>query len=280
MLLRLDDKIEKQILQSIKLLENVLKNDLLGVYLYGSAVVGGLQKYSDLDFFVVSNRATTTHEKSELIKDLLIISGIYMKERKPPIEMTIVVESAVNPWRYPPKFDFQYGEWLRENFARDEIEPWATKEMPELAVLITQVLLANKVLLGPNPEKLLCKVPYQDFLCAITATLEDLMINLDQDIRNVLLALARTWSTVKTDTIRTKPAAAVWAIEQLPAEYKPVIRRANAICTGVQNEYWDDIESLIHPCANFMAEQIKYILSLKTVDNIDRTISLFDSKKV
>ena len=75
----------------------ILGPDLLGVYLYGSSLVGGLQKYSDIDLFVVANRATIPEEKTILISNLLQISGIYMKSSKLPIEMTIVKKTEINP---------------------------------------------------------------------------------------------------------------------------------------------------------------------------------------
>jgi streptomycin 3"-adenylyltransferase len=65
-----------------------------GVYLYGSFLVGGLQKYSDIDLLVVTNRATTSEEKIILSTHLLQISGIYMKTTKPPIEMTLVEKGS------------------------------------------------------------------------------------------------------------------------------------------------------------------------------------------
>jgi len=68
--------------------------------------------------------------------------------------------------------------------------------MPDLALLITQVLLASLTLVGDGPEKLLCKVPYHDFISAITDELPNLVPDLDSDTRNVLLTLARIWSTV------------------------------------------------------------------------------------
>jgi predicted nucleotidyltransferase len=141
-------EMRQQLEESLELLRMVLGADLLGVYLYGSSLVGGLQKYSDIDLFVVSNRATTRQEKAKLVIDLLKISGIYMKSKKLPIEMTIVEKSEVNPWHYPPRFDFQYGDWLRQQFEQGNIEPWPTKEMPDLALLITQVLLASTTLAG------------------------------------------------------------------------------------------------------------------------------------
>jgi len=266
---------DKQINQCLELLKDVLGKNLLGVYLYGSAIVGGLQKYSDIDLFVVADRATTYEEKVRLEADLLQISGIYMKSSKLPIEMTIVNKSEINPWRYPPHFDFQYGDWLREAFESGNIEPWQTKEMPDLALLITQVLLASKAVWGPSPDQLLSKIPYRDFMMATTRVLDDLLADLNSDTRNVLLTYARIWSTVETDTIRSKPAAADWVIERLPEYFRPVMSRAKAICIGKDHEYWDDITPLIRPCVDFILSHINQkIASIALSDQADKSIKL------
>lgn len=234
--LKLDDETERQIDQCLNLVKEILGQDLLGVYLFGSSILGGLQKYSDIDLLVVSDRSTTHEEKTKLAIKLLQISGVYMKSTKLPIEMTIVEKAEINPWHYPPNFDFQYGDWLRKQFESGIIEPWPTKEMPDLAILITQVLLASKTLLGADPDQLLCKVPYKDFIIATTDALQNLMSELNNDTRNVLLTFARIWSTVGTDTIRSKPAAANWAIDHLPEKYRRVMKRAKAICKGEEKE--------------------------------------------
>jgi predicted nucleotidyltransferase len=269
------NKTEKQINQCLKLLRDIFKNDLLGVYLYGSSILGGLQKYSDIDLFVVSARATTYEEKTELARCLLKISGIYMKSKKLPIEMTIVEKAEINPWHYPPKFDFQYGDWLRQHFESGNSEPWPTKEMPDLALLITQVLLASKTLIGENPDQLLCKVPYQDFITATTDSLQHLISDLDSDTRNVLLTFSRIWNTLETDAIRSKEAAADWAIYRIPQKYRLVLERAKAIYKGEEKEYWDDMRELIKPCADFMVSQINNkITEIKLSDNTDKSIKI------
>jgi len=99
-------EMQQQLKGRIELLRTILESDLLGVYLYGSSLVGGLQKYSDIDLFAVTNRATTSEEKAKLIAKLLQISGIYMKSSKLPIEITLVEKRMVNPWQYPPPFRF------------------------------------------------------------------------------------------------------------------------------------------------------------------------------
>jgi streptomycin 3"-adenylyltransferase len=259
---------EKQISQCLTLIKNILGKDLLGIYLYGSAVFGGLQKYSDIDLFVVINRATTPDEKVKIIAEVLKISGIYMEGSKFPMEITIVNQSDVNPWHYPPHFDFQYGEWLRNKFENGNIEPWQTKEMPDLALLITQVLLTNKILFGPHPNKLLCEIPYRDFILATIHILDSLRADLATDTRNVLLTYARIWHTIETDTICSKPAAADWALDRLPLEYQPVMKRAKVICIGEMHEYWNDLQSLIQPCSGFILKHINTKISIQNGKSI------------
>lgn len=47
---------DQQISQCLNLLKDILRDDLLAMYLYGSSIYGGLQKYSDIDLFVISSR--------------------------------------------------------------------------------------------------------------------------------------------------------------------------------------------------------------------------------
>ena len=189
--------------------------------------------------------------------------------------MTIVKKGEINPWHYPPNFDFQYGDWLREQFESGIVEPWSTKEMPDLALLITQVLLASKTLFGADVDQLLCRVPYKDFMIATTDALQNLMSELNSYTRNVLLTLARIWSTVATDVIRSKPAAADWVIDRLPEQYHPVIKRAKAICNGEEKEHWDNLGELIKPCADFIIGQINNkVIEIELSNNTTKSIKL------
>lgn len=249
-------EMQQQLKDSLELLKVILGPDLLGVYLYGSSLVGGPQKYSDIDLLVVTNRVTTSEEKTRLIDNLLQISGIYMKGSKLPIDAILVEKAEINPWQYPPHFDFHYGEWLRKSFEEGIIEPWLTNEMPDLALIVTQVLLKSQTLWGLGPEQLLAHVPHHDFMKAMLHDLNRLATDLEHDTRNVLLTYARIWSTLETNAIRSKSAAADWVMNHLPKTYQPVMKRAKSIYIGVKNEYWDDIELLVKSCADFMVDKI------------------------
>lgn len=268
------DEMQQQLKDSLQLLRNIFDSHLLGVYLYGSSLVGGLQKYSDIDLFVVTHRGTTLEEKIQLITNLLQISGIYMKTTKLPIEMTIVEKSAINPWQYPPHFDFQYGDWLRASFENGIIEPWSNYEMPDLALIITQILLKSRTLYGLEPDKLLAPVPYHDFMKAMLQDLNRLAMDLEQDTRNVLLTYARIWSTLETNTIMSKPAAADWVIHRLPKIYQSVMIRAKSICMGIENEHWEDMESILKSCADFMVDKINSQIALTNFEHPSQSIKL------
>jgi streptomycin 3"-adenylyltransferase len=234
-----------------------------------------LQKYSDIDLFAVVDRPSTREEKARIAQAMLSISGVYMKSEKRSIELTVVVRSEVNPWRYPPRFDFQYGDWLRRKFESGVYEPWNSHEMPDLAVVVTQVMLASQTVYGPAPDLLLDAVPYRDFITATVKEIDSLMADFEGDTRNVLLTLARMWCTLETDAIWSKPGAAEWAAYRLPQRLQPVIWRARAICIGEETERWDDLQVEASRCAGWMVGKIKAIASsLEAVEVGQRRIHI------
>ncbi|WP_306336634.1 nucleotidyltransferase domain-containing protein, partial [Streptomyces sp. KL118A] len=93
--------------------------DIVGVYLHGSAVLGGLRPHSDIDVLVVARRHTTAGQRQALTDGLLGLSGGgALGEALRPAELTVVVQDDIRPWTYPPRAEFQYGEWLREAYLR------------------------------------------------------------------------------------------------------------------------------------------------------------------
>jgi predicted nucleotidyltransferase len=225
------------------------------VYLYGSAVDGGLRPDSDLDLLIVTRRRATTGEKGRLVEELLPISG---RESRPPswrpLELTIVVQAEVRPWRYPPRCDFQYGEWLRGAFLGGEREPWPEAN-PDLAVVLTMVQTKAHVLLGPPPSEIVDPVPREDLLRAMIDGLGPLLADLEPDTRNVLLTLARMWTTAASGEIRSKDAAADWAVERLPAELRPVLASARDLYRAGGYGKWQEMDSA-RAAADFMVERL------------------------
>lgn len=206
----------------VALVGDTLGPEAVGVYLHGSSVLGGLRPASDLDLLVVSRRGMDDRERRRLLDGLLAASGFEGGLR--PVELTVVVHSEVRPWRFPPTGDFQYGEWLRGAFKAGALP--RPRPMPDLALLLTMVLAGDRPLAGPPPARLLDPVPHADLVRASVAGLPELLADLDGDTRNTVLTLARVWTTLATGEIRSKDAAADWALARLPPEHRPVLEHA------------------------------------------------------
>lgn len=212
---------------------------VVGAYGHGSAVLAHLRPRSDLDILVVTSRPTTLEERGAITEGLLAISG---RDRRRagdrPVELTIVVRSEVQPWRYPPRSEYLYGEWLRA-----ELEGGAIPEpevSPDLAPLITMARQGDLAYLGPSPREVLDPVPAGDLRKAVMAGIPGLLRDLEGDEANVLLTFARIWVTLATGEIRAKDVAADWAIERLAPGQATPLARARDVYLGTAADDWVD----------------------------------------
>jgi len=234
-----------------------LGDDLLGLALYGSAVTSGLRPSSDLDLFAVTARPTGDAAKRRLIDGLLPISG--SRATAGParsIELTMVVQSAVRPWRYPPAMDFQYGDWLRGDFERGDLRPGHDPN-PDLAILLTAVLQASRPLDGQPIDELLDPVPREDLVRAMLDELPGLLEDLEGDTRNVVLTLARIWTTLETGELRSKDRAADWALVRLPPHHQHVLAMAKSAYLDEAAEAWNEILPDTRAFAAFVEREIR-----------------------
>ncbi|MEU1862629.1 aminoglycoside adenylyltransferase family protein [Streptomyces gardneri] len=226
----------------VRIVRETLGEDaVLAACLHGSAVLGGLRPTSDVDVLVALTRRTTERERRALTDALLAVSGRRAYEGPArPVELSLVVHADVRPWRYPPVCEYLYGEWLRDDFERG-LTP-APAPCPDLAPLLTMARAGDLSLHGPRPSVLFEPVPEDDLRAAIVAGVPELLADLDDDTRNVLLTLARILTTLRTGRIRSKDAAAQQVLGELPEEHRPVLAAARD--QYLAGEYGDWVELL------------------------------------
>ncbi|HET9456099.1 MAG TPA: aminoglycoside adenylyltransferase family protein [Candidatus Limnocylindrales bacterium] len=234
-----------QLVDVAALLDEILADDALGIYLFGSAVSGGLRPASDLDVLVLTKRPTTAAERRILAERLIGLSG----RRHPSpaarsLDVAIVVRSAIQPWHHPPPLDFQYGDWLRADFLAGDPRPWHSPN-PDLTTLLAMARSSAVPLAGPPITALVDAIPDHDLVAAVVEGIDALVAEADTDERNVVLTLARVWVTVVTGELVPKDVAADWAMPRLPAVHRPVLARARAIYAGEERERWDDLRAAL-----------------------------------
>lgn len=246
----------EQIERIVRLVGDAIGPKVRGIYLHGSAVLGGLKPASDLDILVVTRQSMNERERRALVAALVPISGPRAGARS--VELTVVVAARVRPWRYPPVADFQYGDWLREQIEANG--PPRPAPMPNLAIMIPQVLAGDRPLAGAPPAEVLDPVPAADVVRGSLAGIPDLLHDLPGDTRNVVLTLARIWTTIATGEIRSKDAAADWALARLPPEHRTVLAHARwlYLTRRYSEETWTDgLKARIGPHVDAVLAEIR-----------------------
>lgn len=220
----------------VAVVEGVVGEDLLGLYLHGSAVHDELRPASDLDLLGVTCRTLAPECRAELCWRISDLSGPGHGLRS--VDLATVVRDDVVPWAYPAVCDFRYGDWLREEIAAGLLP--AAAPSPGLAVELAQVLAGDRPLLGPPPAELLDPVSADDLSRGGRDDIPELLADLPTDARNVVLTLARVWCTAATGEVRPKDEAATWVLERLPAVHRPVLEHARELyrTTTYADETW------------------------------------------
>ena len=220
----INGKIPNQAIQTLKIVKDLFGSSIVGVYLFGSAVNGGLRINSDVDVLVVVNHSLPQLTRKKLTERLMTISGkIGNTDSVRPLEVTVINRSEVVPWQYPPKREFIYGEWLRGEFENGQIQEPSYD--PDLAIVLAQ---ARKI---------------------------------KGDERNVILTLARMWQTVTTGEITSKDVAAEWAIPLLPKEHVTLLDIARKGYRGECDDKWEGLYSKVKALVKYMKNSIETSLN-------------------
>ncbi|ENM5915491.1 DUF4111 domain-containing protein [Vibrio mimicus] len=223
--------------------EEILGESIIGIYLFGSAVVSGLRDDSDVDILVAVNEPLTLKQRKDLITQLMAVSGVVGNTQFiRPVELTIIAVCDVVPWHFPPQAEFLYGEWLRKELeAGNVLSPVVD---PDLAIVLKQVVDNSFPLYGKKATELFEPVPIADIHRAIRESLPTLLSEKEGDERNVVLTLSRMWLTAATGNIASKDVAAEWAERQLPPNHSALLKYARNgylgkvkdLCVGKQEE--------------------------------------------
>lgn len=253
-----DTTIPNEAFSALQIIEELFGSAVIAVYLYGSAVSGGLRKDSDVDVLVVIDRAFSEKDRRDLGERLLKVSGRVNGHGRKPLEVTVVRHTAVVPWRYPPLKEFIYGEWLRAAFEHGQIPK--PEEDPDLAIILSQVRQCSIPLAGEVAGRILAPVPEADVRRAMKDSLPELIAHLKGDERNVILTLARMWVTAATGEFVAKDEAAKRVIPLLPADQAALLDLAAKAYCGKCVDHWETLDSTLTLLVEYMRKEIERAL--------------------
>lgn len=230
-----------QVAQARQIIEKHLGQSVVGIHLFGSAVDGGLQPYSDIDLLVTVSQPPDEATRRALMTELLTASAPYeWGASLRALEVTVLALEHIVPWRYPARREMQFGEWLRGDVQAGMIEgPMVDND---LAILLTKARARSVVVAGQSAEALFESVPQKDLISALLDTVAQWNQTEDWagEERNIILALARIWFTATHGEITSKASAAAWLLERIEPPYRLVLSKARA---GYLGQEQDDLAS-------------------------------------
>lgn len=254
--------IRAQVQHAGDILQQHLGETLVGIHLFGSAVDGGLKPFSDVDLLVTVASPPPESTRRALMAALLRASAPPGSARLRALEVTVLALPEVLPWRYAPRRELQFGEWLRDDLEAGVFEGPVVD--PDLAILLTKARQRSVALLGEEASEVFEAVPRADLVRALLDTVAQWNAPADWagDERNIVLALARIWYTAETGEIASKDAAATWLLDRLKeGAHRTLLAQARAAYLGLEK---DDLAERLGEVAGFIREARNAIEALCT----------------
>lgn len=234
-----EQSIGNQIEHFVENARNILRDDLIGVYLHGSAAMGCFrQNKSDLDYIVVVRQEPTAPVKRAFM-DLLIELDKHGPAKG--IEMSIVTADACNPFQYPTPFVLHYSRMHTTRYLEDP-DDYIRKMKgtdKDLAAHFTVIRNRGVTLYGcPIPE-VFGEIPENDYLDSVWNDVSGAEEEIGEDPMYLILNLARITAYLQEKKIMSKLEGGRWGTEHLPSGFRELIRSAINEYTGEENVHYD-----------------------------------------
>ena len=221
------EKLESLLENFVRQSKNILGDNLTGIYLHGSAVMGCFNsKKSDIDLLIVVNDDISNEIKRQYM-DMVVEFNREAPEKG--IELSIVKEAVCKPFVYPTPFELHFSiahlNWYQSNPA-DYVERMKGTDK-DLAAHFTVIYHRGKTLYGKEIKSVFSKVSSRDYMDSIWSDIEDAKEEIVTNTMYITLNLCRVLAYKREGLILSKQEGGEWAMNALPvSEYQKIISDA------------------------------------------------------
>lgn len=246
------DKITQAI---IKHSQTIFGNNLVGIYLHGSAVMGCFnEKSSDIDIIIVINTTISTETKHRFM-DMIV--ELNKSAPKKGIELSIVKKDVCKPFIYPTPFELHFSithlNWYQLN-PLDYIDKMTGTDK-DLAAHFNIIYHRGRCLFGKDIKEVFENINPKYYFDSIWNDIENAQDEIIKKPTYIILNLCRVLAYKKDELILSKQEGGNWGIANLPKKYHDLILCAlNEYIFNISEE-WN--KSYILNFAKYMIEQIK-----------------------
>ena len=235
--------------------KSILRDDLVGVYLHGSAVMGCFNpEKSDVDLIVVVNRPMPDPVKRAFLE---MVVDLNAQGPAKGIEMSVVLREVCEPFVYPTPYELHFSAGHLAAYSEDP-EGYIRRmqgDDKDLAAHFTIIRARGRCLYGAPIEDVFDQVPRRDYLDALWYDVENASEEIVSYPMYLSLNLARVLAYGSEGLILSKKEGGAWALDRLPPEYRPLIRDALREYTEGATVVYD--EALARRYAAYVVRKIR-----------------------
>lgn len=206
----------------------ILRDDLIGIYLHGSAVMGCFNdKKSDIDFLVVVKNEISNQMKRQYM-DMSV--GLHKQAPAKGIEFSIVRDSVCNPFVYPTPFELHFSI-THLNWYLSEPEDYIKKMKgtdKDLAAHFMTIYHRGKTLFGKAIKDVFAKVDGEDYFDSIRYDIENSKEDIIKNPVYIILNLCRVLAYRRDGMVLSKQEGGNWGLLNLSERYHNLIADAMA----------------------------------------------------
>lgn len=195
--------------------QSILGDNLTGIYLHGSAVMGCFNiRKSDVDLLVVVKDEVSKEHKRKFM-DMVVA----LNERAPEkgIEMSIVKEEVCNPFVYPTPFELHFSiahlNWYLSN-PEDYVERMNGTDK-DLAAHFTIIYHRGKTLYGKEIKDVFEEVSSDAYMDSIWSDIAGAKEEIIENPMYMTLNLCRVLAYKREGLILSKKEGGEWAVKCL-----------------------------------------------------------------
>lgn len=203
----------------------ILRDQLVGFYLFGSLIRGGFDEMSDIDVVVATEGEISkkTFDSLSKMHDGIIAAGTYWATN---LEVSYIPKTALRC------YDFNNATHPRLERGKDE-KLYYMHHHSDWVVERYDLLQNGLALVGPPPETLIDPVSSNDLRQAMLGLIHSWIVTLPDNMPDsrggqsyVVLTLCRLLYTLEIGETASKPDAVTWALKTLDISWHTLINNA------------------------------------------------------
>ncbi|MDY0405571.1 DUF4111 domain-containing protein [Virgibacillus sp. 179-BFC.A HS] len=221
----------------------ILKQNLEGIYLHGSAAMGCYQEgKSDIDLLIIVGTPISLEVKQELIAAVLKLEE---KDPQKQTEWSILRKADLNHFLFPTPFELHYSKSHKDKYVSDPKYTCADGVDADLAAHIVVTQQRGICLYGTEISSAFPLVAEQYFIRSIVHDVSDAMNEIVNNPVYYTLNLCRVLYYFRRGSILSKSEAGQWALEQpFSSENHSIILHCLQIYESTDVHAWRPVERM------------------------------------